>query len=286
MPAAEHVLIRASALSYQSTDLITLSSPDGGLLAGEASFSFCGSVGLTSAFRAADGSVRLERVDQLQPGQPHTLLVQGVATAPLESNAALQTPGGGVLLLPIQRQGVALSVAVPLRAGRGRYVLEINAAAGFALVKLPLFAGGVYQSPPTPPPYQADPPGASVAALRASALTGINALRQQAGLSPLRPDTHLDREAQAHSDDMGRSGHISHAGTDGSTPGQRVEATGVPFHLVAEDIGGGPTVQEILLGLMESPAHRWAILGAFRLVGIGIAAMGDEGLVLTVDFVG
>lgn len=283
LPASAYLLVRATAPGFQSSDVLTLYGTNGTVLAGPVAFSFCGSQGLIGAFKAADGSVRLEHIDQLQPGNAHTVLVSGAATIALEANAALQRPDGGVTMIPIQRRGVALSLPVPLRAGAGRYVLEINAAAGFALIKLPLFVGG-YQPPPAPPPYQADPAGAGVAELRAAALADLNAARGQAGLPPLRENPRLDGEAQAHSTDLARSGRISHYGTDGSSPGDRVQATGLAFRRLAEDVGGGPTVQTVVLGLLDSPAHRWAILGDFRLVGAGVARM-DGGLVVTADFV-
>ena len=56
------------------------------------------------------------------------------------------------------------------------------------------------------------------------------------------------------------------------------------YRMTGEDIGQGATVQGVLLGLIDSPAHRWAILGDFRLVGIGIAHVGPD-LLLTADFV-
>jgi uncharacterized protein YkwD len=275
--------MRASALGFQSTDLITVSSKDGGILTGLATFSFCGKLGLPGAFRAADGSVRLTAFDQIQPVRPHTFTVRGTTGTMLEANAALQTPGGGVTLIPLRRQGSAIQATVAF-ATPGRYVLEINAVPGFALIKLPIFAAGRYLPPAPPPPYQADPRGAGISSLRAEALAGINALRGRAGLPPLQSDTRLEDAAQVHTDELARSGRISHDGSNGSTPGQRVQASGVQYELVAEDIGEGATVQEVLLGLMDSPAHRWAILGDFRLVGLGIAHARSN-LLLTADFV-
>ena len=69
-----------------------------------------------------------------------------------------------------------------------------------------------------------------------------------------------------------------------SDPGARVRAAGVPYRELAEDVGMGDSVQEVLVGLMDSPGHRWAILGNFALVGVGVQRQGSS-LVLTADFV-
>ena len=284
---AGHLYLRAAAQGYQSSDLVMVSSTDGSPLSGLASFSFCGKLALADAFTSSDDAVRLVPVDQNQPGDPHSLRLVGSTRDALENDAALQLPNGRVILLHLQRQGAVLQCQVPLRAGPGRYVLEINAEAGLALIKLPLFAGIAYRPPPAPPAYVADATGMQIDALRALAFAGINHQRSLAGLPALREDPRLMRETQAHSDDVIVGGFISqhaHIGSNGSTPAQRIQAAGVSFHQIAEDVGSGDTIQEILFGLMESPAHRWAILGNFTTVGIGVARL-DSTLILTADFV-
>jgi hypothetical protein len=65
--------IRAAALGYQSTDVLTIYNPDGSALSGQIGLSFCGNNGLVEAFRDADGTVRLASFQQLQPSTRHTL---------------------------------------------------------------------------------------------------------------------------------------------------------------------------------------------------------------------
>jgi uncharacterized protein YkwD len=281
---ATRLPVRAAALGYQSTDVVTIYNPDESALSGQIGFSFCGNNGLVEAFRDADDTVRLASFQQLQPPTQHTIVITGTSTVALENDPALQLPSGRVTLLSLSRHGKAVSAALPLTAGRGRYVLEINAAAGFALIKLPIFAGIGYTPPPAPAPFTPDRRGASTVQLRVAALDAINRPRTQAGLPPLTMDARLDRASQAHSDDMAAHNFVGHYGSNGSRPDQRVRAAGVRYVETAEDVGTGDSIQAVIEGLMDSPAHRWAILGDFHVIGIGIATAHDN-LLMTLDFV-
>lgn len=276
--------LQAAALGYQSTDVMTVYDPAGGLLSGQIEFSLCGDRGLVEAFRSRDGAVRLASFAQLQSGAPHTIVISGTSSAGLEGDPALQLPNGKVVLLSLQRHGTAIHITVPLTAGRGRYLLEINAAAGFALIKLPIFAGVGYIPPDAPAPFMPDPADAAIAQLRAATLDEINRLRAQMALPPLQADPRLNGVSQGHSDDMAGHGFIGHPGSNGLQPDQRVQAAGVHYTETAEDIGSGDSIQATIEGLMDSPAHRWAILGDFQLVGIGIARV-HGGVLITLDFV-
>jgi uncharacterized protein YkwD len=284
---AERVFLRAAAPDYQSSDLVTVSAAGGGVLSGLAAFSFCGKLALAGAFVSADNAVKIVPVNQLQSATPHNVTLIGSATDALEARAAIQLPDGRVILNRLKRQGKVFVCQVPIHYGPGRYLVEINAAAGFALIKLPIFAGVGFQAPAAPPPYTADTVGLTVDQVRALAFKDLNQQRAQAKLPPLKEDKRLMRETQAHSDDVAQGGFIgqhAHIGSNGSTPAERVKASGVSFRAVAEDIGLGQTMGEIIFGLMESPAHRWAILGNFTMAGIGVASL-DANYTLTVDFV-
>ncbi len=284
---ADHVFLRAAAAGYQSSDLVTVSAASGGELSGPAAFSFCGNLALAGAFTSADNAVKFVPVNQLQPVSPHNMELIGSTTDAVETNAAIQLPNGRVILSPLKIQGKVLICEVPIHYGPGRYLVEINAAAGFALIKLPLFAGVGYQPPTVPPPYTSDTAGLTIGQVRALAFKDINQQRAMGKLPPLKEDPRLMSETQAHSDDVVAGGFIgqhAHIGSNGSTPAQRVKAAGVPFQSIAEDIGLGQTMGEIIYGLMDSPAHRWAIMGNFTKVGIGVAALNGN-YTLTVDFV-
>lgn len=281
---ASRLPMRAAAPGFQSTDVITMYNPAGGVLSGQLAFSFCKDNGLVDAYRSADGTVRLTSFPQQQSAASHTITISGTSTVALESDPALELPTGMVTLLSLHRHGNAISIDVPLTGGKGRYVLEINAAAGFALIKLPIFVGTGFTPPPAPAAFAPDPKNATTAQLRTATLDAINHLRAQAKLPSLAVDAHLTSAAQGHSDDMAAHNFVGHIGSNGSRPDQRVHAAGVQYTETAEDVGSGDSVQSVIEGLMDSPAHRWAILGTFRIVGIGIAhAHGD--LLMTLDFV-
>ncbi|HVA92236.1 MAG TPA: CAP domain-containing protein [Chloroflexota bacterium] len=281
------VFLRAAAPGYQASDLVTVSAAGGGRLTGTAGFSFCGNLALPNAFVSADNAVKIVPVNQAQPASPHNVTLIGSATEALEADAAIQLPNGRVVLSLLKQQGAVFVCKTPIHYGPGRYLVEINAQAGYALVKLPLFAGVPYQPPAAPPSYVADTAALTIDQVRALAYKDINHQRALAGLPPLSENGRLMRETQAHSDDVTAGGFVgihAHIGSNGSTPLQRVEAAGVPFHELAEVVGQGETMGEIIFGLMESPAHRWAIMGNFSELGVGVARQGAN-YVLTVDFV-
>ncbi|HVC83123.1 MAG TPA: CAP domain-containing protein [Chloroflexota bacterium] len=281
------VYLRAAAPGYQASDLVTVSAAGGGVLTGTAGFSFCGNLALPNAFVSADSGVKIVPVSQVQPTSPHNVTLIGSTTEPLESDAAIQLPDGRVVLSSLHIQGAVFDCKVPIHYGPGRYLVEINAKAGYALIKLPLFAGVSFQPPAAPPSYSADTAGLTIDQVRALAFSDLNHQRNLAGLPPLRENARLMRETQAHSDDVTAGGFVgthAHIGSNGSTPLQRIQAAGVSFQELAEDIGQGETMGGIIFGLMESPAHRWAILGNFSQAGIGVARQGSN-YVLTVDFV-
>ena len=285
VPGAARLFVEADAQGYQSDGAFTVSGPGDAPLTGRVGFSFCGSAGLHSAFSSADGRVRLTPFATVRPAAATGLIIGGRSAIPLEANAAVTRPDGRAELIPLTRHGAAFGLTLPLATGPGRYLLEINAASGFAALKTAIFRGPYV--PPPPPRYVGDPPGAAVEKLRNLALAGLNRYRALAGLPPLRRDPRLDREAQAHSDDIVAAGYLlrhAHIGSDGSDPCARVRAAGVPYRELAEDVGMGDSVQEVLVGLMDSPGHRWAILGNFALVGVGVQRQGSS-LVLTADFV-
>ena len=286
VPAAARLFVEVDAQGYQSDGAFTVSAPGGALLTGPVGFSFCGSAALHGAFSSADGRVRLTPFATARPAGATGLAIAGRSEITLEDNAAVTRPDGRASLIPLSRRGAAFGMTLPFAAGSGRYLIEINAASGFAALKMAVFRGP-YVPPAPPPRYLGDPRGATIDALRGAALAGLNRYRAAVGLPPLRRDRRLDRAAQGHSDDIIAGGYMdrhAHIGSDGSDPGSRVKSVGVPFGDLAEDVGLGDSVQEVLVGLMDSPAHRWAILGNFALVGIGVQRQGHA-LVITADFV-
>ncbi|MEL6136100.1 MAG: CAP domain-containing protein [Cyanobacteria bacterium J06628_6] len=100
-----------------------------------------------------------------------------------------------------------------------------------------------------------------------------NAERAAIGLSPLRLSAELGDAAQAHAEDMARRGELSHTGGDGSSMGDRIDATGYRYRAAGENVAcgsarGSATLQQ----WMGSPGHRQNILNPdFTEIGFGQA---------------
>jgi uncharacterized protein YkwD len=116
--------------------------------------------------------------------------------------------------------------------------------------------------------YEKAPPGAlsdrdySATALdpeRARDL--INQYRAEHGLKPLKLNPALTDAAKAHSRDLAKWDRISHYGSDGSNPWDRVKRTGYKPRLAAENVGTGQiSFNEVLKGWKESPGHNKNLL--------------------------
>jgi len=105
-----------------------------------------------------------------------------------------------------------------------------------------------------------------------TAMRMINNYRAAKGLKPLRLNRRLSRAAKAHSKDLARHDRISHYGSDGSDPLVRVQRTGYPVHLAAENVGTGQvSLAEVFKGWQKSPGHnRNLLLKEAREMGIAL----------------
>jgi hypothetical protein len=87
--------------------------------------------------------------------------------------------------------------------------------------------------------------------------------------------TALDAEkarAKAHSRDLAKWDRISHYGSDGSNPWDRVKRTGFKARLAAENVGTGQVdFNEVMRGWRESPGHnKNLLLGDATHMGIAL----------------
>jgi uncharacterized protein YkwD len=100
-----------------------------------------------------------------------------------------------------------------------------------------------------------------------------NSERARAGLSPLRLHSQLNAAAQAHSNDMARNNFLSHTGSDGSSPFDRMKRHGYTVGWAAENVASGhSSPQDVMRGWMNSSGHRTNILNPrYRDIGIGYA---------------
>src|SRR5690606_2012052 len=84
----------------------------------------------------------------------------------------------------------------------------------------------------------------------------INQYRRDKGLKPLKLNAELTAAAKNHSRDLAKWDRISHYGSDGSNPWDRVKRSGYNAKLAAENVGTGQiTIDEVMKGWKESPGH-------------------------------
>lgn len=128
---------------------------------------------------------------------------------------------------------------------------------------------GTPDPPPTPAPKL--PPVNRSLATEVVRLTNLE--RDKVGCPALAASDRLSTAAQNHSDDMASNQFFAHTGSDGTSPWQRIKATGYFFTRAAENIAmGAPTPEEVVARWMESAAHRENILDCnLREIGVGFA---------------
>ncbi|MFF8974236.1 CAP domain-containing protein [Streptomyces sp. NPDC014995] len=137
-------------------------------------------------------------------------------------------------------------------------------------------------APPKPKaPAAASPSGSGTAAPASSAVARIVALvnseRGKAGCSPVTLDAKLSKAAQAHSADMASHRNMSHTGSDGSNPGERITRAGYNWKTYGENVAYGySTPEQVMAGWMSSPGHKRNILTCgFKNIGVGLAQPGN-----------
>ncbi len=110
----------------------------------------------------------------------------------------------------------------------------------------------------------------------ASANTQISVQRAGAGIvRPLIHSPALQAAAQAHADDLNRTGTLSHTGSDGSTLMARVNRAGYDACVAAENVAAGqPDVRSTISDWMGSPGHRANLLNP-QVTQFGFAQTGD-----------
>ncbi len=100
-----------------------------------------------------------------------------------------------------------------------------------------------------------------------------NQERANAGCPALTMDTKLGTAAQGHSDDMAANNFMSHTGSDGSSPWDRIRATGYSYSSAAENVAAGYSSPESVVNAwMGSSGHRVNILNCnLTEIGVGYA---------------
>ncbi|NDJ34851.1 MAG: CAP domain-containing protein, partial [Chloroflexi bacterium] len=98
-----------------------------------------------------------------------------------------------------------------------------------------------------------------------------NAVRCEAGLTPVALSEPLSEAAYRHSTDMALNAFFDHAGSDGSDVGTRAADAGYSWRAVGENIAAGVADARTVHALwMDSPHHRDNILnGRYTAMGVG-----------------
>ncbi|MER6027589.1 CAP domain-containing protein [Streptomyces sp. NPDC001851] len=133
-------------------------------------------------------------------------------------------------------------------------------------------------APSTPKAAPSTPKAtATASAVVARIVQLVNAERAKAGCQDLTLNPALTKAAQAHSADMAAHQNMSHTGSDGSAPGDRITAAGYAWSAYGENVAYGyATADEVMAGWMSSPGHRANILNcSFQQIGVGLAQPGS-----------
>ncbi|MEO1057344.1 MAG: CAP domain-containing protein [Actinomycetota bacterium] len=100
----------------------------------------------------------------------------------------------------------------------------------------------------------------------------LNGERSRRGLPPFAYNEQLGQAAQAHSVDQANRRLMTHTGSDGSNPGDRIRRTGFQFRNWAENVAFGyGSVDAVVVAWMNSPGHAANILSSNTHVGFGLA---------------
>ncbi|MEP7242354.1 MAG: CAP domain-containing protein [Gammaproteobacteria bacterium] len=93
---------------------------------------------------------------------------------------------------------------------------------------------------------------------------------------PLVLASRLNDAAREHARDMAKHSELSHEGSDGTTPAQRVTQEGYAWRTVGENVASGPTsAEEVMAGWLESPGHCENLMDP-RFTEMGIAYTVDS----------
>ncbi|MFF1280393.1 CAP domain-containing protein [Streptomyces sp. NPDC058299] len=120
-------------------------------------------------------------------------------------------------------------------------------------------------------------PTATASGVTAEIVRLVNSERAKVGCQALTLNSALTKAAQAHSADMAAHQNMSHTGSDGSSPGDRITAAGYAWSGYGENVAYGyGTAEQVMAGWMASPGHRANILDcSFQEIGVGLAQPGS-----------
>ena len=103
-----------------------------------------------------------------------------------------------------------------------------------------------------------------------------NRLRAGAKLHSLEPNKKLQAAAEEHARDMASRHKMTHEGSDGSSPSERIIGQGYRMRRSGENVAFGPrSCEAVMKGWMNSPPHKANILAEFPQIGAAYATAPD-----------
>ena len=126
--------------------------------------------------------------------------------------------------------------------------------------------------PPTPTPTPTPTPAPVMNSIELATHNLVNKYRQSRNLPPLVIDPAISVQAKAHSEQMARTGNMSHDGFN-----ERVDSVSktIVYRKAAENLaynmGYGQPDLVAVQGWIESPGHQRNMVGPYDLTGIGVA---------------
>lgn len=176
----------------------------------------------------------------------------------------------------VDRDGRIRSSFVVDRSGRWLVQVLLTTPNG----PRPALEAHVYAGDTPPPRFTAqlapgEEAGAGAADDEAAMRRMMDAARATEGLTPLLPDSILDRLAREHVARMVREKTLGHD-VGGGDPATRMREAGLRARAAGENVAVAATVARAHRALWNSPSHRGNLLdGRFRRAGVAVARSDD-----------
>ena len=187
-------------------------------------------------------------------------LIAGLAAAVAGCSLGASSISSGIADEPKATASISKATAKSVGLGGEPAVLRTGTGSGVQLAKLDDKApSGTFEKAPAGILADRDYSKTQLDAQMARDI--INAYRKEKGLKPLKLSPELTEAAKGHARDLAKWDRISHYGSDGSNPWDRVKRTGYKARLTAENVGTGQIdFNEVMKGWEASPGHNKNLL--------------------------
>lgn len=187
-----------------------------------------------------------------------TLTACSLSAPPIMSGFADSSPPASTASLPVSRRD-ASTAALGGEPSAARPAVAGSLATTRVARLDDKAPAGTYEKAPSGALSDRDYSHTSLDAERARDI--INQYRIDHKLKPLKLNAELTAAAKLHSRDLAKWDRISHYGSDGSTPWDRVKRSGYKPRVAAENVGTGQiSFDEVMRGWKDSPGHNKNLL--------------------------